>query len=112
MDGQLYGMTTYHLLDLESSEEEEDEDDSYTGYSLLVGDNGYQDGSECFDAEDLSHLTMSPTNSDASLISIIPYQNRNLAVWGKIQVNSMPVYWDDSDDKDEGTGDTLDWSLV
>lgn len=77
VDGQPYGMTVHHLLDPESEEDEEvemdgDGDDSYTRHILEDEERGYEDDSEGFDPEDSSHLTMSPSNSDVSLISAIP----------------------------------------
>lgn len=78
VDGQPYGMTVHHLLDPESEEDEEggtDEADNYTNHTLEDDQEEYQDDSESFDPEDSSHLTMSPSNSDVSLISGILYQN-------------------------------------
>lgn len=71
VDGQPYGMTVHHLLDPESEEDEEvetDGDDSYTSNILEDEEGEYQDDSEGFDS---SHPTMSPSNSDVSLISVI-----------------------------------------
>lgn len=73
VDGKPYGMTVHHLLDPESEEEEEEgETDEDT---LDDEEEGCQDGSEGFDPDDSSYLTMSPSNSDVSLISVIVCQN-------------------------------------
>lgn len=66
VDGQPYGMTVHHLLDPESDGEEDTETDSDE-------DGGYPDGPEGFGDEGSSDLTMSPTNSDVSPVSTIPF---------------------------------------
>lgn len=74
VDGQPYGMTVHHLLDPESEDDEEvetDGDDSYLSHILEDEEGEYRDDSEGFDPEDSSHPTMSLSNSDVSLISVI-----------------------------------------
>lgn len=84
VDGKPYGMTVHHLLDPECEEEGETDDDT-----LEDEEEEYQDGSEGFDPDDSSHLTMSPSNSDVSLISVIICQNPRLTDIGRFNASVL-----------------------